>query len=245
MLAADMNVPRAIEVFVTAFGANKSRTHPYLVEQHSVPSGVLWTMADKLPKRNPRKSEVIAYGVPPEVAAERAHALVGWHFLGAMLDSEDQIAASDLAYKALGYRPLASERFFVHDLKDIPVSNCEPPARLIESAAQLAAIPQHVPQPRKWMDGLRQYATWDESRDYGWVTGRDIGLDSWVGDLWVPNDVRRRGYGRALMSKLLQDDRELGREWSVLLSSTVGSYLYPELGYRQIGVLRLYCPKGS
>lgn len=243
MLSADMNVPRAIEVFVTAFGANKSRTHPYLVEQHEVSTGVLWTMADKLPRRNPRKSEVIVYQVPPAIATERAHALVGWHFLGAMLDSEDQVAESDLAYKALGYRPLASERFFVHDLKDVPVFTSEPPVRLIESAAQLATIPQNVPQHRKWMEGLRQYAIWDDKRDYGWVTSRDVGPDCWVGDLWVPDDVRRRGYGRALMSKLLQDDRRLGREWSVLLSSTVGSYLYPQLGYRQIGVLRLYCPK--
>jgi GNAT superfamily N-acetyltransferase len=245
MLGPGMNVPRAIEVFVTAFGANKSRTHPYLVEQHEVPGGVLWTMADKLPRRNPRKSEVIVYHVQPEVAVEHAHALVGWHFLGAMLDGEEQIGASDVAYKALGYRPLASERFFVHDMKDVPVFTSEPPVRLIESAAQLATIPQQVPQPRRWMEDLRQYAIWDEIRDYGWVTSRDVGRDSWVGDLWVPNNLRRRGYGRALMSRLLQDDRDLGREWSVLLSSTVGSYLYPQLGYRQIGVLRLYCPKRS
>lgn len=238
-----MNVPRAIEVFVTAFGANKSRTHPYRVEQHEVPSGVLWTMADELPRRNPRKSEVIAYGVPPPIATQMANDLVGWHFLGAMLDSEQEIPEADVAYKALGYRPLASERFFVHDLREIPAFECNPPVKLIESAAELATIPQRVSQPRKWMDSLRQYASWDDSRDYGWVTSRDVGVDSWVGDLWVPDDLRRQGYGRALMSKLLYDDRSLGREWSVLLASTVGSFLYPQLGYRQIGVLRLYCPK--
>ncbi len=238
-----MDIPRALEVFVRAFAANKSRTHPYLTTRHEVPAGVLWTMADDLPRRKPRKSEVIVYGVPPELVVQRAQELVGWHFVGAMLESTDELAASDHAYRDLGYRPLATEGLFVHDLTDIPTARCEPEVRLIESESELISIPQMVPQPRRWMDDLRQYAIWDRTRDYGWVTSRDVGADAWVGDLWVPNDLRRRGYGRALMSRLLLDDRELGRESSVLLASTAGGYLYPQLGYRQIGVLRLYCPK--
>ncbi len=110
------------------------------------------------------------------------------------------------AYKREGYRALGTEWLFTHDLRDIPQFDCEPPVRRVHSVEEWRTVPQQAPQPRHFRSDTRGYCIWDESRDYGWVHSVPYGNDCWVSDLYVYADFRGQGYGRALMSRLLQDD---------------------------------------
>ena len=93
------------------------------------------------------------------------------------------------------------------------------------------------------MPGSRLFLIWDEDRVYGFVRSIDVDENGWVSGLFVKPDVRGQGYGRALMSSLLQSDHATGLKTSVLLASSAGARLYPHLGYQQIAVLQMFCPK--
>ena len=72
---------------------------------------------------------------------------------------------------------------------------------------------------------------------------RRPGRMSWCSNMYVKADYRRRGIGRALMAKMLRDDRKYGSQLAVLTASHTGALLYPRVGYREIGTLLVYTPK--
>jgi GNAT superfamily N-acetyltransferase len=84
---------------------------------------------------------------------------------------------------------------------------------------------------------------WDDTGDYGWVSSIPVGDKAWVSDLYVHEAFRGMGYGRALMSALLREDKEHRVRESVLLASVAGARLYPHLGYQRIGTLQIFCPR--
>lgn len=235
-----MTLERATGVFVEAFSASRSVAHPYPFVRY----GSIYVMRDDPPRRRPRKAEVVVAGAEPAAVVSLIGQIdLGWHFIADIRSTEEEASQGDRAYGGLGYRRLATEWVFGHDLQQVPVYECDPPVQFIETPDAYAAIPQRVPQPRKWRPDARQYAIWDQDRDYGWVMSRPTGNDAYVEDLFVHADVRRKGFGRALMSRLLLDDRAAGVENSVLIASSAGSRLYPQLGYVPLGVLRIYCPR--
>jgi predicted GNAT family acetyltransferase len=61
-------------------------------------------------------------------------------------------------------------------------------------------------------------------------------------NMYVKPEFRRRGIAKALLSRMLADDREHGALHNVLLASHAGAKLYPAVGYEQIGTLHLFCP---
>ena len=79
------------------------------------------------------------------------------------------------------------------------------------------------------------------------IVGRVRSVDAvgatWCADLYVRPSHRRRGVGRALMSKMLRDDQARGSKCSVLTASHTGALLYPHLGYERIGTLFMFVPK--
>ena len=100
----------AIEVFVRGHAAGRSRVFSYEVSR----VGPLWLMRDA-PRRNPRdyrKEEWIAHGVAPREAdaIARQHAR-GRFFVCAMMAEGEPDDPMRSAYKALGYRLLATEGF--------------------------------------------------------------------------------------------------------------------------------------
>src|SRR5262247_4195110 len=102
----------AIEVFVRGHSVGRSRTFPYEVSR----VGPLWVMRDA-PRKNPRdyrKEEWIAHGVDPADADSmaRKHAR-GRFFLCVMIAEGEPEQPMRTAYKALGYRLLATEGFFI------------------------------------------------------------------------------------------------------------------------------------
>lgn len=236
-----MKLERAVEVFVHAFCAGRSRTYPYVATRMDR----LWVMEDTPPRRNPRKIEVVAIDMAAEaVCREIAAHGIGWHFLAHAMPRNPSRSFAEVRaeYKAAGYRALGTEWFFVHDLARIPTFESNPPAKRVETEDQLQHIRQRASHKRGLRPGARVYAVWDADGDIGWVTSVPYGADAWVSDLYVYREFRRQGYGKALMSRLLRDDREAGFSKSILLASSAGSKLYPKLGYEEIGTLQIFCP---
>jgi predicted acetyltransferase len=61
--------------------------------------------------------------------------------------------------------------------------------------------------------------------------------------MYVNASHRRRGIGRALLSRMLRDDRARGSKCSVLTASRTGALLYPHVGYERIGTLYMFAPR--
>lgn len=233
-----MTLEAAVEVFVMAFSRAKSRHGPYT----AVRQGQVWVLQDQPgTRRSPRKAEVVATEADPcDVVRAVKDSGVGWHFVVHV--GNEAAASLRAAYKSLGYRALASETLFVHDLADVPVLESDPPVRRVGSQGELASVPQRARQPRRFWPGDDLYGVWDDQTDHGWVERIIDGDHSYPSALHVHESSRGRGYGRALMSRLLQDDREQGLQASVLVASTAGARLYPHLGYREIAKLQLFSP---
>jgi GNAT superfamily N-acetyltransferase len=229
----------AIEVFVQAIAKSKSQYGPYFCRR----LGEMWVLHDDPTRKDPRKTEVVTTGKDSDAVVEEIRkADLGWHFLCDIQPNDFDFEARRSEYKALGYRAMSKEWMFVHDLVKLPEFDSSPAVRMVTSQAEANGIPQIAKHKLKLQSGSRDFWIWDERRDYGAVRSIDIGDSCWVQGLHVHRDVRRRGYGKALMSALLQSDASLGRQRSVLLASTAGSKLYPLVGYRQIGVLQMFCP---
>jgi GNAT superfamily N-acetyltransferase len=251
-----ISIPDAVEVFVRGFCFLRSSTRPYVAER----LGHLWLLRDAPPapragkpatvRRDPRKAEVIAYDTAPaRVVAAIRDADPGWHFVCHLHEPDVLTRSIRDAYKALGYRALATEWMFAHDLGAIPALGSEPPVRRVrteEEAERLRTLSrrrQIRPQDLA-ADAAPQrlYAAMDVREVYGWVSSVPVRQHAWVANLYVPAQHRGKGFGRALMSALLADDLAHGVDASVLLASTDGARLYPHLGYRQLGVLQIFCP---
>lgn len=230
----------ATEVFVRAVSLLKSGTYPYPA---TFRDGI-WVMKDDPPRKKPRTAEVVAVNDDPaRVISAITDQHVGWHFLSRIVGSEAEGKAVRGAYKQRGYRAHTTEWLFGHDLANLPILASTPPVVLVETEADLGRIPQRASHKRKLRPGTRLFCIYDEGQDHGWVRSVPVGSHAWVSDLYVRPESRGRGFGRALMSALLQSDRAHGVGSSVLLASSAGARLYPHLGYRQIGILYSFCPR--
>jgi GNAT superfamily N-acetyltransferase len=248
MKRSNRGIEFAIEVFVRGHSTTRSRTFPYEVSR----VGRLWLMRDA-PRKNPRdyrKEEWIAHDVEPTEADSiaREHAR-GRFFLCAMIAEGEPDTPTRTAYKALGYRLLATEGFFVQPMKRIP----RPPSpvsiervRTSDLAAQLGRITRTRPIASNLLGDdapFRQYVALDGTDIVGRVRSVDAAGATWCTDMYVHPSRRRRGIGQALLAKMLRDDRARGSKCSVLTASHTGALLYPRVGYERIGTLFMFAPK--
>jgi GNAT superfamily N-acetyltransferase len=238
----------AIEVFVRGHSAGRSRTFPYEVSR----VGPLWVMRDA-PRKNPRnyrKEEWIAHDTDPEeVDAIARKATRGRFFVCAMIAKDEPDAPTRTAYKALGYRLLATEGVFVQRLKQIP----KPPSpvsvervRTPQLATQLGKITRTRPIANDLLADdapFRQYVALDGEDIVGRVRSVDAAGATWCADMYVAPSHRRRGIGHALLAKMLRDDRAHGAKCSVLTASHTGALLHPRVGYERIGTLFMFVPR--
>ncbi|RVD52940.1 MAG: N-acetyltransferase [Mesorhizobium sp.] len=246
MTTAKRELESAIEVLVHGYSTDKSRTFPY----EAIRVGPLWLMRDAV-RKNPRdyRSEewvVHDVAVPKADAVVRRHARPGFA-ISVVIDEPDEPTRT--AYKALGYRLLRTEGFFIQRLRQIP----SPPAivsiervQTVERAAQLGKIMRRRPIADDLLgDGapFRQYVAVDGDDIVGRV--RSVGATgaTWCADMYVDPSHRRRGIGQALLSKMLGDDRAHGSRCSVLTATHTGALLYPGMGYERIGTLLIFQPK--
>lgn len=239
----------AIEVFVRGHSAGRSRTFPYEVSR----VGPLWVMRDALRKnpRDYRKEEWIAHDVDPaEVDAMARQHTRGRFFVCAMIAEGEPDGPTRTAYRALNYRLLATEGFFIQPLQRIP--SAPPSAIVIERvrtpdlAAQLGKVTRTRPISNNLLDDdapFRQYVARDGEDIVGRVRSVDAVGATWCADMYVRPSHRRRGIGQALLSKMLRDDRARGSKCSVLTASHTGALLYPRVGYERIGTLFMFAPR--
>jgi GNAT superfamily N-acetyltransferase len=239
----------AIETFVRGYCAGKSATHPHLAER----VGGLWVMRDapRRKERDYRKEEWVAFDVGPrEADAVARRQTRGRFFVSALVaagESEDDLHAE---YKRLGYRLLSREGFFVHRLARIPRAAAPSPVtiqrvRTEAMADQLGKATRSRPIPRECLAAggpFRQYVAVDGASVVGWVRSVPAGASTWCSHMAVRPSHRRRGIGRAMLVKMLRDDRAAGAGRSVLLASKAGALLYPHVGYEQIGTLLTFAP---
>jgi GNAT superfamily N-acetyltransferase len=242
-----MDIDFAIEVFVRGHAAGKSRTFPYQATR----VGPLWVMRDA-PRKNPRdyrKEEWIAHAVDArEVDAAARRHTQGRFFVCAIISAGDPDEPIRSAYKSLGYRLLATEGLFVQPLERIPRPSSPLPierVRTPELAARFGKATRTRPIPNELLGKVapfRQYAALDGDDIVGRVRSVDAAGVSWCADMHVNESHRRRGIGRALLARMLRDDRARGSKGSVLLASHTGALLYPRSGYEQIGKLLMFAP---
>jgi len=245
---ANRDIAFAIEVFVRGHAAGRSRTFPYEVSR----VGAAWLMRDA-PRKNPRdyrKEEWIAHDVDPAKvdALARRHTR-GRFFVCAMIADGEQDAPTRTAYKALGYRLLATEGVFVQRLKRIPKAPSSVSierVRMPALAARLGKITRTRPIPDDQLGDdapFRQYVALDDGTIVGRVRSVDSVGATWCADMYVSPAHRRRGIGRAMLARMLRDDRARGSKCSVLTASHAGALLYPHVGYERIGTLLMFAPR--
>ncbi|WP_258597058.1 GNAT family N-acetyltransferase [Mesorhizobium sp. AR07] len=208
------------------------------------------------PRKNPRdyrKEEWIAYDVAAEDvdAIARQHAR-GRFYVGAMIATAEPDQPTRSAYKALGYRLLGTEGFFVRRMGQIPKP---PPAavpiervRTAELAAWLGKTTRTRPIPDNLLGDdapFRQYVAIDGADIVGRVRSVDAVGATWCADMFVDPSHRRRGIGQALLLSMLWDDQALGSRCSVLTATHAGALLYPRVGYDRIGTLFMFGPRST
>jgi hypothetical protein len=222
----------AVETFVRGFAVGRSQTHPYTVERVER----IWRLSDA-PRKNARdyrNEEWVAGDVAPaevdRAARERSR---GKYIVCAITRVGEDDSPLRAAYKQLGYRLMVTEPLFIHQLKRIP--RAAAPAKIVrvtnaQLAEALGKTTRSRPIPTKCFGAngpFRQYVALDgddstSPRIVGWVRSIPVGVD---------------GIGKAMLAKMLRDDRKFGVKRSVLTASHAGALLYPRLGYEQIGLL--------
>jgi GNAT superfamily N-acetyltransferase len=240
----------AIEVFVRGHSAVKSRTHPYNVDR----VGPVWVMRDALRKnaREYRKEEWVASGVEPAEVSRIAKGHTRGHYFICDLLAEG-MSDTELRddYRALGYRLLATEGFFVHDLAPVPRRAADvviERVRDTEMAARFGKVTRTRPIASELLTEaapFRQFVALDGREIVGRVRSVDASGATWCADMYVTPSHRRRGIGQALLAHMLRDDRARYSKCSVLTASHTGALLYPHVGYVQLGTLFMFVPKKS
>ncbi len=244
-----LEMPQAIQLFGKGVGFGKSFTHPSRFDR----VGPLHVLRDApRTKGDYRNEEWVAHGVAPaqvdRIARQRARGLFS---VCAIRTMEEPAKPIQDGYRALEYRFITTEPMMEHSLRSIPQHR--PPAgfvieRVTTSAmadrlAKAARSRQMLPEHLKPDSPLRQYVVLQGSRLVGWVGSVLFGTTTWCRNMYVVAAFRRRGIGRALMSRMLKDDRAAGARAAFLVASHAGAALYRTMGYVQTGELMLFVPR--
>ena len=241
----------AIAVFAKGHCVGKSVTHLYEPKQ----IGSIWQLRDVARKNalNYRKEEYVGCGMAPrEVDSIAREKTRGRFFICDIVPTGVDDTTQRREFKELGYRLLATEPFFVHELKRIlSAKNKFVKIELVEEASLAARLGKAMnmrPLTKDYFGerGLfRQYVALEGKLIVGWVRSVPAGKSNWCSTLGVIESHRRRGIGQTLLAQMLREDRRLGVVTSVLLASHTGALLYPSLGYQQIGMLYIHAPKAA
>jgi GNAT superfamily N-acetyltransferase len=238
-------IERAVEGFIRGLCSCRSFTHPFLAEHVAG----LWVARDG-PRRsgNHRNEEWAAFLVrPAEVDQIVRKETKGRFAICQMHPVGEPDAEMRQAYKALNYRLQTTEPLMVHGLERIPkfsppkgiqierVMDQELADRLAKATRARQILPEHFAN-----EVVRQYVALADEKIVGWVRSVEAAKSRWCSNMHVLPAYRRRGIARAMMARMLRDDREAGAEANVLCASHVGAKLYPVVGYEQLATLYVY-----
>jgi len=242
-----LGIERAIEVFVRAFCITRSFTHPYVAKRIE---GV-WVVRDEPRKKGDyRNEEWIGHGIDPKqmdrIARRHTRGRFAVCAIHGMGEPDGPLRAG---YKALGYRLGTTEPLMVHNLRKIPqmesiaqierVKTMELAERLAKAAQRRQVLEEHLRDDSK----LRQYVANIDGQIVGWVRSIAVEKATWCSNMYVRPEFRRRGIARAMLCRMLREDREQGAKAAVLLASHTGAKLYAAVAYDQIGTLLLFTPR--
>lgn len=241
----------AVEVFVRGFQFTRSYTHPYLAERIAPQ---VWRLHDGPRKSgDQRNEEFVAWDTDAETIHRLTESFARGSFkVSAIVSDATHEAELRAGFKACGYRLMATEAFFVHNLQEIETVSAPYPIMQVTTVEQVLALakatgrrqilPEHLtasPAP------MRQYVAMDDDALIGWV-GSIAACDSrWCSSMYVVPSHRRQGVARALLTRMLTDDKANGAEASILLASHDGAKLYPVVGYETIGKLFMFTPPNA
>ncbi len=236
----------AIETFARGFAFTRSFTHECRAER----VGPLWVVRDAPRKQGSyRVEEWISSGIPPaetdRIARENTR---GRYAICAIHASDEPDTPLRSDYKSLGYRLRTTEPLMVHDLDQVP--QVQSPAHIVrvmtgELASQLAKIAgarQILPEHLSPQAPLRQYVALIDGALVGYVRSIRVGNATWCSNMFVLPAFRRRGIARAMLCRMLRDDKAEGAVAAVLTATHTGVKLYPLVGYRHVGTLLLFSP---
>ena len=244
---AERLMDSALEVFARGICVPRSFTHPYVAERVEG----LWVTRDAPRRRGRyRREEWFAHRISPEetVRTIQRHTR-GQHAICAIRSCGESDEPIRTGFRAIDYRLGFTEPVMVHRLQRIP--RIAPPVEIVrvldaglankvnKVARRRQILPEHLTPEAP----LRTYAALVEGDPVGWVSSAEVAGATWCAYLYVKPDFRRRGIGRALMCRMVRDDRSYGSHLAVLAASHTGALLYPLVGYEQIGTLYSYTPR--
>jgi GNAT superfamily N-acetyltransferase len=244
---ASTSLRTAIEVFLGGVAFARSHRHPF--EVHRV--GRLWVLRDAPRKRaaDYRREEWVVHGVEPAKADALIRRQTRGRFCICAIREEDQPDEPlRAAYKKAGYRLGSTEAIMVHRLKRLPQFPQPFPIERVatmEMVERLCKATRRRHSGREDLDGrtIRRYVALDDERIIAWAASITVGEHTWVQSMYVVRSYRRRGIGKAILARLLRDDRAHGAKASFLTASHAGAMLYPHVGFETIGQLLLYTPR--
>jgi len=151
------------------------------------------------------------------------------------------------AYQSLGVTHAYSELVMAVDVHNRPIV---PPAYAVQRATSddVTAWNAMDPEGESWLNPLDvaspemgHYAIFHAGTMV--ARGRSLRLVSgysYVSMVFVSPGHRRRGYGRALMQAILNDDVATGMHTSTLMASYEGAALYATLGYETVAQTHVF-----
>lgn len=247
-MTADPVMEQAMGVFAKGFADTRCYTHPCLAER----VGKLWQVKDG-PRKNDRgyrREEWIGCGASAKQYRDAAqkHSKTKY-VVSAILPAGESDEALREDFKSHDFRLNGTEAFMVHALTRIPrpetsatierVLDADLADRLNGAFGARQMLPEHLDKDSH----VRQYVALEGDAIVGMVRSHTVENATWCANLYVREEHRRKGIGRALMCEMLRDDRKYGSELAVLTASHAGANLYPLVGYREIGMLYIYTPK--
>ena len=243
-----LTLDEVVEVFSSGFSYCRSVVWPYEVERF----GVLTVLRDSpRPMDQLRNQEIVTTCLDAERVVKEVKSFgPSKFFLCVLHDMEAPVAHIKSAFKAYNFRMLRTEPVFARSTAESGLVQTEFRMSRIVSQLEAAAVEAAIGKRQTPAvvlandeERCRQFAAWDGDRPIGWVSSiRTPGNRSWVHNLHVAPDYRRRGIGGNLMRFMLADDFERGVETSVLFASADGAKLYGKVGYTQVGLLQMFAP---
>lgn len=237
----------ALEVFARGICVPRSFTHPYLADRVDG----MWVTRDAPRRRGRyRREEWFAHGIAPDetvrIVRRNTRGQYAICAICAVGESDEPMRAG---YRALDYRLGFTEPIMVHRLRRIPrfaspieivrVLDAALANKVNTAVRRRQILPEHLAPDAP----LRMYAAVVDGDPVGWVSSIEVVGATWCANLYVKPEFRRRGIGRALVCRMLRDDRSHGSQLAVLAASHTGALLYPLVGYAQISTLYSYTPR--
>jgi GNAT superfamily N-acetyltransferase len=243
-----LRVQRAIVAFVRSAVFVRSFTHPRIGQR----VGRLWRLCDAERKTGHyRNEEWVAYRVTAaEVDRTARRTSRGRYAVSALVEAGEDDAEVRKEFKALNYRLRTTEAMMAHSLESIPEASCSAKIQrvttpeLADRLAQAARTRQILPDDLHSDRRMRQYVAILNGNLVGWVLSLVAGNDvTACSSMFVEPKFRRQGIARAMLCRMLRDDRAKGATMAMLLASHTGAKLYSRVGYEQIGNLLVFMPR--